>query len=314
VRGPHKVLYMNDVYLWPYDAASKLGAKAMVTDINGKPHMETCDPGVYPSYFWDFGKPAGAAAWLDIVRTHITEGEGDGVYVDCDIQIPFHCEDGNDTCTAKRNGKIKSENELVHRSVVEAYKLGRNTTMIEAFKLVGPNGSFYNKNAPQQKTFEQCITYDPATGQGRTAGDCSGNLIFTGPGGDYKWGPPRLHEQISGNIATNFPYVVVGGANSFSNPKLETPAAGQNISDGRSLKICDEDTLAQFLLGVEPGAFLLCNGWDARFERPLGKPLTPPAQSGEMWTRKFAKGVVATWNSTAKTGTVTWPDWIPPQA
>ena len=31
--------------------------------------------------------------------------------------------------------------------------------MIEAFKLVGPNGSFYNKNAPQQKTFEQCITY-----------------------------------------------------------------------------------------------------------------------------------------------------------
>ena len=29
--GPHNVLYMNSVYLWPFDAASALGAAAMVT-------------------------------------------------------------------------------------------------------------------------------------------------------------------------------------------------------------------------------------------------------------------------------------------
>ena len=30
VRGPHNVLYMNSVYLWPFDAASALGTDAMV--------------------------------------------------------------------------------------------------------------------------------------------------------------------------------------------------------------------------------------------------------------------------------------------
>ena len=46
LRGPHAVLYMNSVYLWPFDAAAALGADAMVTDINGKPHEESCDPGI----------------------------------------------------------------------------------------------------------------------------------------------------------------------------------------------------------------------------------------------------------------------------
>merc|ERR1712083_554531 len=113
LRSPHSILYMNAVYLWPFDAASSLGAAARVTDVNGKPHEESCDPGIYPSYFFDFAKTAGAKAWLDIIRTHIVEGAADGAYIDCDETVPFHCPNGpsragTDICTARRNGKKKS--------------------------------------------------------------------------------------------------------------------------------------------------------------------------------------------------------------
>jgi hypothetical protein len=57
LQGPHGMLYINSVYLWPFDAASHLSQAAMVTDVHGNPHMESCDPGIYPSFFYDFGKP-----------------------------------------------------------------------------------------------------------------------------------------------------------------------------------------------------------------------------------------------------------------
>ena len=65
----------------------------MVLDNAGYPHMESCDPGIYPSYFFDFGRKAGAEAWLDIIRTHLVNGTADGIYVDCDPMIPFTCDD-----------------------------------------------------------------------------------------------------------------------------------------------------------------------------------------------------------------------------
>jgi hypothetical protein len=298
LAGPHAVLYMNAVYLWPFDAASALGAAAMVTDVNGKPHEESCDPGIFPSYFFDFGKPAGSKAWLDIIRTHIVDGAADGVYVDCDPLIPFHCS-GNGTCQAKRNGKTKSTNEQVTQTTVDAYIKGKNATLQEAFRLVssgGNNGTFYNKGAPSNMSFEACVNR-----QG-SEGDCSGNIIWI-----KILPPPRLHESIVANMASGKPYVVVGGANSYSNPKFESLPSGQNISDGQSLKYCSDDVLAQFLLAVEPGAYLLCNGWDTRFGRPLGHPTGPAASSGHVWSRSFKSGVVATWNTNTNKGSITWP-------
>jgi hypothetical protein len=44
-RSPHAILYMNSVYLWPFDAASAQGKAVQVLDVNGNPHMESCDPG-----------------------------------------------------------------------------------------------------------------------------------------------------------------------------------------------------------------------------------------------------------------------------
>jgi hypothetical protein len=288
LRGPHAVLYMNSVYLWPFDAAASLGAAAMVTDVNGKPHEENCDPGIYPSYFFDYGKPAGAKAWLDIIQKHIVEGAADGVYCDCCGLIPFKCSH-NGTCIAKRNGKEKSINEQVTQATVDAYTAGLNATLHEAIDLVtsatGNAGTFFNK--VDNKAF-----------------NTDGNI---------KWvkvaAPPHMHDIIMANTAKGG-YVVVGGSNSYANPKHETLPAGQNISNDGSLRMCTEDTLAQFLLGVEPGAYLLCNGWDTRFGRPLGLPIGNATAAGKIWSRSFKSGVVARWDTDGPEnhkGTVTWP-------
>jgi len=144
-------------------------------------------------------------------------------------------------------------------------------------------------------------------------GKCSGNIIWSGPNsiisrkGDPSLPPPLLSDYIKSNMRKSKPYVIVGGSNSFSDPRAETLPAGQDISDGRSLKHCSNDVVAQFLLAVEPGAYLLCNAWDERFQRPLGLPLGDATLRGTAWTRKFASGVVASWDSKTKTGRIIWP-------
>ena len=55
--------------------------------------------------------------------------------------------------------------------------------------------------------------------------------------------------------------------------------------------------LALFLLALEPGAFLLCQGWDDRFGLQLGEPLGPATQhlGTGVWSRAFEHGTNATW-------------------
>ena len=176
-RPGHAILYMNSVYLWPFDAASAQGKAVQVLDVHGEPHMESCDPGIFPSYFWDFGRAAGQRAWLDIITDHIVNGPADGVYDDCDSTIPLRCPDpesGNNTCIAKRNGHMASVNERVTRAQMEAYTAGKNETMSQAAALVGPNGTFFNKNARK-----------PTVGGPVFGG---GNLQFMWPGGSRQGG------------------------------------------------------------------------------------------------------------------------------
>ena len=58
------MLYTNAVYLWPFDRSSELGAAVQVTDARGDVHVETADPGLFPSYLWAFDRPAAREAWV----------------------------------------------------------------------------------------------------------------------------------------------------------------------------------------------------------------------------------------------------------
>jgi len=84
--------------------------------------------------------------------------------------------------------------------------------------------------------------------------------------------PPFLHHMIKEQVGLRGKsYIVVGDANNFSSPKFETYAPDMaSFMQNAFTQHCPDDKLAQFLLAVEPGAYLLCNGWDPRMSRRLG--------------------------------------------
>jgi len=69
---------------------------------------------------------------------------------------------------------------------------------------------------------------------------------------------------------------------------------------------CTDDDVAVFLLSVEEGAFLECNGWDDQFSKPLGNPLGPATTHGNFMNRTFASGTFVTWDIKHKKGTINW--------
>ena len=104
-------------------------------DIHGNPHMESCDPGIFPSFFYDYGKPVGRQAYLDIIERAVVNGSADGVYADCYGQYGLQCQGA--TCTAQRNGRVQSHNDVVTATQVADYKAGKNATLHAVASLVG---------------------------------------------------------------------------------------------------------------------------------------------------------------------------------
>merc|ERR1712050_404094 len=100
----------------------------------------------------------------------------------------------------------------------------------------------------------------------------------------YTSDPKALINQVHVGLK-NFKYLVVGCENCYSSPVTETSALESK---------CDETKVANFLLAVKPGAFLLCNGWDEKFALPLGLPQGPAKQNAKSgaWTRSFASGTM----------------------
>ena len=108
--------------------------------------------------------------------------------------------------------------------------------------------------------------------------------------------PATMIQQVTTGLQ-NFKYVVVGCENCYSNPATETSKLESK---------CSESAVALFLLAVEPGAFLLCNGWDEHFGSPLGMPKGPAKKDAATgtWSRGFAGGAATTWLN--GTGMVRW--------
>ena len=56
------------------------------------------DPGIFPSFFFDYGKDAGRKAYLDIIERAVVNGSADGVYADCYGSFGLEC-GKNGMCT-----------------------------------------------------------------------------------------------------------------------------------------------------------------------------------------------------------------------
>jgi len=275
----------NAVYDFPFSSTHALGDEIDVLDIHGKAHVESVDPGIFPVSFFDYGKPAAQKAWLDIVRTAVVDGSADGVYVDCGPTYGLHCADplNSSSCIAKRNGHAASFNEHVTPEQVAAYQQGKDKTVLEGSKLVGSNGTWFDKQGGYKAKPPHRL---------------GGNLVFVKPPTLEKhvWDAEKLIAQVK-TAVTNYKYAIVGCANCFSSPKGEEDSLPSK---------CSESQIAAFLLALEPGAFVLCNGWDEHFDLPLGAPRASAVQDPKTgkWTRSFVGGTSVSWSDGH--GTVTW--------
>eukprot|EP01052_Picozoa_sp_SAG31_P007693 SAG31_NODE_371_length_16628_cov_3.741943_1_plen_391_part_00 len=69
---------------------------------------------------------------------------------------------------------------------------------------------------------------------------------------------------------------------------------------------CESRFVAMFLLAVEEGAFIGCNGWHADFAKPLGAPTTKALSNGTMMTRTFSSGTRVVWDVERNDGAIQW--------
>ena len=70
--------------------------------------------------------------------------------------------------------------------------------------------------------------------------------------------------------------------------------------------LCSQQQLAMFLLAVEKGAILGCDGWDEQFSKPLGDPLGPAEKTGNMLERHFKSGTYVTWDLSNNQSKIVW--------
>lgn len=321
-RPPHCMLYLNTDYLWPFDLLAAGAATTTTTnagtnnagtnvdirilDIHGNPHVETCDPGLFPSYLYDYSKPAAVAAWVaGNVKRGLDSGFADGFYADCYINKRLECNPpGSNHCYTVGNGTTTHQpmyNNAVTAEQARDWFPGKKRAMAAAAALAAEaGGSFFSKMAP----LNQAAPYGgnmnwiwlPACWHWpqvwRTRGcTTAGCPIVT----------PEYLIQTVKTILANYSYAVLG-----TDADLPTSISSPWRRSTGFVSFCGETATALFLLALEPGCFLLCQGWDERFGLELGLPTGPATLnvSDGSWSREFKHGTSATWKNGA--GVVRW--------
>lgn len=71
-------------------------------------------------------------------------------------------------------------------------------------------------------------------------------------------------------------------------------------------KKCDSNTVAAFLMVMDTRVYLQCETWLDEFDKSLGEPTGPTSIVHDVYSRSFASGTTATWNSKTGKGSITW--------
>ena len=179
-------------------------------------------------------------------------------------------------------------------------------------------GSFYAKNAPLGTVapyggntnwiWLQCCEYM----EGRPLMSVRGCSVPGEVPGCVRITPAYLIARVA-EVLQHYTYAVLG-TDAVLPTNFMGPDGRYNHSRGLPnatfVSFCGETGIALFLLALprEGGAYLLCQGWDDRFDRRLGRPLSDAvldSETGE-WSRSFEHGTVARWRNDS--GTVVWAD------
>ena len=69
---------------------------------------------------------------------------------------------------------------------------------------------------------------------------------------------------------------------------------------------CSHQVVAAFMLALQPGCFLVCQGWDEMFAYPLGDPLGPAITADGVMRRTFASGTSVEYDMSSEKANIRW--------
>jgi len=282
--GPALVFYLNAMLDFNFLSLHQryVDADALLRNTDGTLCHLTNDAGMLNVTVFDFAQDAGRALWVDTARNLTATGVVDGIYAD-QAQV-----------FAEKNAKTgawglckKSHNTCctLTEAKAEAYNAGKAQVLLQVAALLGPRGLLCAGG--NTSTITSLVIHPTHTATK----------------------PHNLAKNIRKALETVAYVHVVHDL-----PTGDQKADARPPSDITS--ICTTNLVASFLLGVEPGAFLGCNGWDAaNMGRPLGLPLGPMQGCGGGWDsggggqllcRNFSSGTSVTWNVSSESGIIHW--------
>jgi hypothetical protein len=269
------VFYLNAVldFNFLHLHAQYTAAGALLHNTDGSICHLTNDAGMANVTVYDFAQEIGRALWVDTVRNLTATGLVDGIYAD---QMQVYAT--NDTSKGKKGtwGLCKKSHHTCCEMTEEkatAYNIGKDKAMQEVAALLGPKGLLCagGDTSIITSVIIRKNVFDPKKMQG-----------------DIK---RALQRYSYVHIVQNLP---IGDQKANHDP--------HNTSS-----FCSTNLIASFLLAVEPGAFIGCNGWDSgAMGKPLGKPQGQFNEEGSLLWRNFSSGTSVVWNETTSTGVVHW--------
>ena len=153
----------------------------------------------------------------------------------------FGCGSGDSRRVRRRHdGRRRKSHHTcceMNKSTAMLYNAGKNKTMEAAYKFLGPKAVFFKISDVLSGAH---MSRTPAQMNATIARHMTSGLDHRGP---------YVHISHGDQKTSHDPHDVTSK--------------------------CSSDDVALFMLGVEPGAFLGCNGWDPSFAKPLG---------GQRWT------------------------------
>lgn len=263
------VFYLNTLYDFPFLNLHKkfLDANADMVDINGKLVAFKNDNGMPNINVFDFSQDVGRDLWTDFVKNLVDSGNVDGLFDDkYDVLATW-----NDTGSFWQ---------------ICEWGTGRDTWNVSCGIISNETAQKYNTGKPKVL-----------------------NAIHKmfGPTGIIFFNTTKMMRMKLEDIKSplHFAQSVQMALNTYQYCYVQTgDLINGNCTSTKSS--CTEDQIAMFLLGVEKGAILGCNGWDEQFSKHLGDPTGPAVQSGNEVERRFKSGTYVIWDLASKTGKIYW--------
>ena len=267
------VFYLNTLYDFPFLAlhGKFLGANADIIDVNGKPVAFKNDNGMPNINIFGLGQETGRDMWIDFVKSLKDSGYVDGMFPD-KHNILASWNETSSFWQICEFGDVHSSNwniscGVISEETAKNYNAAKPKVLDTLYETFAPDGFLFFSNITDFI-------------RGRTKNVKS---------------PLKFAEDVRKSLST-YKYCYVH----------KSDLQDKNCNTTMTKSICNTDDIALFLLAVEKGAILGCNGWDNQFSKPLGDPLGSAMQKGGQVERHFKSGTYVTWDLTKNTGKVFW--------